>query len=151
MGKSVKVLVSQVRTARYILVIVLSFLSTWLPVIFFVSYEVLMQLTNKDPVLEDTAVNTTIIHQCLAQSLQNQNCNLEVDFDRNQAAAGVRKMFHLEQVMIIEFLLANFWSHFHSFLNPFLYPDFRNYVAQIPDWFKKEKEDKNEKEEAAFK
>jgi len=142
-------LLSQVHSARYILTIVLSFLITWAPIYMFILYECILQITNQDPVQEDSNANPIDILRCIKQSFENQECNIELDADPGQAAIGVKKIFHLIQANQTGFFLANFGSHFNSLLNPilyaFLYPDFRNYFANIPQWVKRRMSKKREK------
>merc|ERR1719206_337063 len=144
-------LVSHVRTAKYVMAIVLAFLITWAPVIILTLYETILQLTGNDPTQKETTASTTFIYACLKQSLQDQECNMKVDGDPSQVAIVIRKFFHFEFINALGFLSANFWSHFNSLLNPLLYafwyPDFRNFVVQIPELLMSSKDESDNSDE----
>ena len=79
--KSLSILLSHIRGASYVLVIVTIYLATWTP---FLVYSVSKTLTRTiimnqqvDKVSDTARVNVTLLKSCLADALQDQSCYIQ--------------------------------------------------------------------------
>lgn len=144
---SIRVLVSHVRAARYVLVLLVILMVTWTPINVHIMYNAITHMIQKDQIQPNRTVDFTAINTCLSAALQNKQCNMEIEIEnyhRLEIEEGIRYFFHIEKTTIIEYLLGVFLPLFNSIANPILYAfwyaEFRNYLGQIPEWFKRKKE-----------
>ena len=147
---SLNVLVSHVRAATYILVLVTTLIVTWAPSSIYFLYEGISHLAQEDPVQPNSDVNMTIILTCLNTAFQNKECNMSMNienYNRFDITETIRKVFHLQEAAILGDLLRGILVLINSMFNPviyaFWYPDFRNYLVQIPHWWKSKKQISN--------
>ena len=147
--KSLNVLVSQVRAATYILVLVTTLIVTWAPINLYFLYDGISHMAQQDSVQPNSDVNMTLILTCLNAAFQNKECNMSIDienYDGFNITETIRKVSHFQEAAILGYL-GGYSILINSLFNPvvyaFWYPDFRNYLVLIPHWWKSKKQISN--------
>lgn len=149
--RAMNVLVSHVRAATYILALVVTLLVTWTPFFLWSVYESIRDYAVLTPIHPNSTLNGTMIFSCVQTSLRNKKCNMEIGIEnefRFEYEDRIKYYSHIEESIIIEYILGVFMTLFNSMLNPVLYAfwynDFRTYIMQIPEWFKPKKQKSDE-------
>ena len=148
--KKIVVLTSHVRAATYILLIVILYFVTHMPLIAFSLFDTFASSAHenfaKQPVgnlSHSVHVNVTGLKACLNAALQNEDCFLELEND-DVLRQYVKSIFHSVETLNIFYLLAFPITILNAVANPvlyaFWYPDFRKYALQILLWCNKKKE-----------
>ena len=142
--KSLTALSSHVRAAKYILVLVFVLLLTWTPWFSYVLYENIAHLSEEDSEIPESAVNTSIIFECLNKVLQDKPCNVTVQVgNENAPQVIIKKILHLDEANIMSILLSMFLSSVNSLANPvlygFWYSEFTKYLKLLIAFWSKHK------------
>ena len=155
--KSLYILVSHVKAATYVLVIVSIYLATWTPFFGYSIYKSLTRMTldMDESDLGSLSLNVTLLRSSLADALQNKSSQIEVENISN-VDDFTKLILQSVEMKIFSNIFCNYLSMLNSLANPILYalwyPDFRKHVLLIPIWikqaFKKYKEvsDQNSEE-----
>ena len=137
-AKKISFLVSHLKAAVYIILLVLTVIVTFMPATLYTMYESVALLVNKDLLEINDNINGTMVYKCLNEILQDKVCDsdIEIDNDNQDEWREIsQRIFHVEESILIDFIIGDCLALFNSMLNPvfyaFWYPDFRKYLAQI--------------------
>ena len=138
--KSIVILASHVRAARYIFLIVAALFLTWTPYFSYVFYENILKLTQDTVWIGETELNITTILECLNNVSQEKLCNVTISV-KNEIKTKhiIKNMIQFYKGNIMSIILSMFLSAVNSMANPILYafwyPEFRQYLLiLIPIW-----------------
>ena len=137
------VLVSHVKAASYVLVIVSIYLASWTP---FFAYSVYKSLTKiglpteiDGHVSDSTALNVTFLKSCIAGALQEKRTSIEAE-NSTEVNNFTKIILQSVEMKILSNIFGNYVSMLNSLANPVLYalwyPDFRKYALLVPHWIK---------------
>ena len=139
--RGLNVLVSHVRAATYVLVIVSVYLVTWMPFFIFCIYKSFFSLETVVTIqnVETFGENLSQLKKCLTIALQDKTCDIEVDYMLEMDVV-IKHIFESEQTKTIFRLLGLYLALLNSLANPvfyaFWYPEFRKYLMNIFKWIK---------------
>ena len=158
MAKKISFLVSHLKAAVYIILLVVTVIVTFVPVNLYTLYESIAILLNNELLETYENVNGTMAYKCLNEILQNKVCDSDIEIDHNNQDGWkeiIRRIFHVEESILIDFIIGDCLALLNSMLNPvfyaFWYPDFRNYLAQISAWFKRKEKHPQAKKSELFR
>ena len=137
--KSLSILVSHVKAATYVLVIVSIYLATWTPFFGYSIYKSLTRMTldMDESDLGSLSLNVTLLRSSLADALQNKSSQFEVENISN-VDDFTKLILQSVEMKILSNIFGNYVSMLNSLANPVLYalwyPDFRKYALLVPHW-----------------
>ena len=142
--KSLTVLVSHVRAAKYIFILLTTLIVTWTPFMVYCLYESIAHMVQNDLIPPTGDVNMTTILDCVNIAVQNKECNMAMEIGNEQEITDrIRNVFHFKEAVIVHEMLGFYLSFLNSLANPvlyaFWYPDFRNYLVNIAHWWNERK------------
>jgi len=147
--KRAAVLVSHAKAAFYVLLIVTTHLACFLPSFSYILYDNIKHELQDDKYKEypKTNVDSTVLLDCLKSAVQNRECNMTVGFEEEflpEVEEYIASMFHITSSEAFVDLIHIPIGVINSVANPIFYAlwysDFRDYVLQIPSWFKRVKQ-----------
>ena len=139
--KRISVLVSNVRAAKYVLVLLTTLIFTWGPCFGYALYESISHMVDNDMDPNRSDVNITQVLTFLNTAIQSTQFNFTIEtenYNQLEIKERIRNVFHIKEAEVID-MLAYHFALFNSMANPiiyaFWYSDFRNYIVKIPHWF----------------
>jgi hypothetical protein len=139
--KSLTVLVSHVRAATYVLVIVSVYFVTQTPYFVYCVYKSLITSQNviANSNSENSDINLIVLKRCLIDALENKTCYVETK-NVLELNSFIQSSFDSEEIKTMLRLLGIYLPLLNSMANPVLYalwyPNFRKYMFKTLYWIK---------------